>query len=123
LQYRAFHNLGQGNYEKSLQLRQNNPNMTYGNAYNSIDPSGKMARDNKGLASQRFPSEGLLSPTAAQSSTITNNLVNNNSSSSVNSSTHIGAVNVSANNPNEFAKAMADYKYLDRMNNMVGQLA
>ncbi len=63
-------------------------------------------------------------PMATQSSTVTNNLINQNRHSTINSSTSIGNVNVSANNPQEFAKELqSNIGYLDKILNMNGQLA
>jgi hypothetical protein len=124
-QYRAFHNLGQPNYKKALEMQKNNPNLTYGNVYQATDPSGKTAAGNAGLVNQRFPALSMgqnVAPTASDSTSVTNNIVHNNQSSSINSSTHIGAVNVSANNPEQFANQLSNYKYLDRINNMTGRL-
>ena len=122
-QYRAFHNLGQSAYKRAIEMQRNDPNTTYGDVYKATDKTGAAYKDNPSLISQRLPIEGLQQPNASQSTSVTNNMINNNSASNITSSTNIGAVHVSANNPEQFAKELSNHRYLDRINNMRGQLA
>jgi len=112
---------------------------TYEDLYNSFSPSKarEYKQANKGLLNKSLPpiitSKGAYipglgnAPTAlsTDSSSIMSSIINNNNRNITNtSSTNIGAVNVSANNLQEFQNSIKQYSRMaDMTNSMSGSLA
>jgi hypothetical protein len=121
-QYEVYHHLGAAGYAKAVNMmKAAGHEISYGDYYRSTGNAALMRQNSD--SNKLIPYASSSVPMSTHSSNVQNN-INNSRSASVNSSTHIGTMHVTANNPEQFAKQIKhNTQYLDRTANMTGQLS